>query len=198
MTCTLFQSLLFSKWIFEKSLADISIVTRWLDWALDNELLILLRQSRIQLEAEHWQWLYSNVPLLAEVNCSFLEPWWRNSRYLHLLTSSIWPIVKQCSQQSLLRYCETDPKRTSRQLRRRPFHQRSHIHSPLLSKKLSLASVPSSTTPYCCDFPSVQLWLCSLFTRHLKYVAVHEKSFLEDCWAVWLDLHYQSGLCTSR
>ena len=142
------------------------------------------------------KWRDSRVPLLDEVDCTILEPWWWNSWYLYLLTSSIWPIVKKCSQQLVLRYFETDPNRTPRQISHRSFHQRSHSYAVFSSSLLNLASVPSSTRLYHCDFLSLQPWMCTLFAGHLEQLAVHQKGYLKGCLAVWLYFHSRSEFCT--
>ena len=127
----------------------------------------------LQLEPVQCKWWDSSVPLIPYVDCTVLGLWWRSSGYIHLLTSSIWPFVKQGSQHLIFRYCQNNPTSTSRQLRYGPFHQHSHSYAVLSTRLLNLASVPCSTTQCYCDFLSLQLRLCTLFAEHLEQIAVH-------------------------
>ena len=83
-----------------------------MDWMTPVQWNTCTAQA-IQLESARWRWRDSSVLLPAEVDCTILEAWWRNSGYLHFLTSSVRPVRKQCSQQLVLHYCETGAKRTS-------------------------------------------------------------------------------------
>ena len=152
-----------------------------MDWLIPAQWNARTADS-IELEPVHWKWRDTGVPLLAEVDFIFLEPWWWNSGYIHLLTSSVWPAVRQCSQQLVLCYCETGPKRTLRQLHKRPFNQHSHSHALLPTELLNLASVPTSTTEFCCDFLSVQLGLCSSLLGNSSSSLLIRRSFGKIFW----------------
>ena len=79
-------------------------------------------------------------------------------------------------------YHDTDPKLTFKQIHYGSFHQRLHRHAVLSSKLLILASVPSSTTQSCCDFLSLQFWLCTLLLRISSSSCFIRRVFWKIVW----------------
>ena len=143
MICRLFQ---FSYWIVEKSLPEMCIVLRWIEWLLHNGMLVLLRQSIYnQRVGNGGAWVF---PCLLKSTVQFLSPDEEildTFAFWNLQSGQLWNIAHNS-------WCFATAEPIQNAFPGSFAIAHSISHAVLSSKLLNITSVPSSTRQYCCDF----------------------------------------------